>query len=170
MKTAESAQGSVIKRILGFPVRSHHSCLLTAAGIHPVKYLVDRNCVSLWKRIFQVNSPARILSAKLLTAYINKNTRVPGTLLDRILKLKLSPVNCIFSSRVSHFGHINNVHSGVVDSLKYLICHDNFIKPYSEEHVLATLLTRAFWVRIISSSMQDPFPNYYVFCLCGLCM
>ena len=34
--------------------------------------------------------------------------------------------------------------SGIVDSLKVLIMHGNFIKPYPEQHVLASFLTRAF--------------------------
>ena len=33
---------------------------------------------------------------------------------------------------------------GVTDSLRTLLMHENFIKPYSEEQTLASLLTRAF--------------------------
>jgi hypothetical protein len=37
-----------------------------------------------------------------------------------------------------------NIDNGIVDSLKVLIMHENFIKHYSEEHILTRLLTRAF--------------------------
>ena len=38
----------------------------------------------------------------------------------------------------------DNVNDGVVDSLRYLISRENFIKPYSNEHILGVLLTKAF--------------------------
>ena len=33
---------------------------------------------------------------------------------------------------------------GIIDSIRYMIMHDNFTKPYSDEHALAVLLTKAF--------------------------
>ena len=38
----------------------------------------------------------------------------------------------------------DNFNDGVVDSLRYLISQENFIKPYSNEHILGVLLTKAF--------------------------
>ena len=40
--------------------------------------------------------------------------------------------------------NISRQEDGIVDSLKMLIAHENFIKVYSEEHTLVSLLTRAF--------------------------
>ena len=34
--------------------------------------------------------------------------------------------------------------TGVVDTLRSLLMHEHFIKPYSEEHIMAALLLRAF--------------------------
>ena len=33
---------------------------------------------------------------------------------------------------------------GVTDTLRYLIHHEDYNKPWSEQHILATLLTKAF--------------------------
>ena len=33
---------------------------------------------------------------------------------------------------------------GVVDSLQYLLCHENYVKPYSVHHLLTQLLTKSF--------------------------
>ena len=48
----------------------------------------------------------------------------------------------------------NNIHDGIVDSLRQLVYHENFVKPYSEEHILATLLVKAFcnWTIYIAYS------------------
>ena len=34
--------------------------------------------------------------------------------------------------------------NGIVDTLRYLLCHDNFLKPYSDEYIIVSLLTKAF--------------------------
>jgi isoprenylcysteine carboxyl methyltransferase (ICMT) family protein YpbQ len=35
---------------------------------------------------------------------------------------------------------------GVVDSIKYLLCHENYVKPWTDEIIFVSLFTRAFWV------------------------
>ena len=57
---------------------------------------------------------------------------------------RASPIKSLFTEQSYVNPEVNPLRDGVVDSLRYLICNENFIKPYSEEHVLATLLTRAF--------------------------
>ena len=37
-----------------------------------------------------------------------------------------------------------NVNNGVVDSLRMVLASEHFIKPYSEDHILAVLLTQSF--------------------------
>ena len=66
---------------------------------------------------------------------------VPGTLLSRVVSMGLSPTVCIFRS---YRKPKSDDDDGIVDSLRALIRHENFLKPYSEEHVLTSLLTRAF--------------------------
>ena len=87
-------------------------------------------------------SPARTLCASLLALYIVEGSIVSGSLLDRIIKAGGSPVDLIFNKpRKSKLRHPQD---GVVDSLAYLVMQENFIKLYSEEHALTTLLLRAF--------------------------
>ena len=40
----------------------------------------------------------------------------------------------------------DNVNPGAVDSLRYLISHENFIKPYFNECILGVLTTKVFWL------------------------
>ena len=138
----EAVQATTVKRVLGLPVRSHHSKLLQAVEIYPVEDRLKANTKSLWWRTFRVASPARTLCARLLGLYIADGTIVSGSLLDRVVKAGSSPVALIFNKPVAR--KMCHPQDGVVDSLSYLVMQENFIKPYSEEHVLATLLLRAF--------------------------
>ena len=73
-----------------------------------------------------------------LAMYMSKGYVTPGTMIDRIIQCGLSPISCALNKL-----YVPNVSqpNGLVDSLRQLICHEKF---YSEEHVLARLLTRAF--------------------------
>ena len=140
-KFIESVQSSIIKRIVGFPKRSHHTALLQAVNIDDVMSSVTRN--TLWWRLFQVDNPARKLQIKLMKEFYNGNGLIPGTILQRVVSAGFSPIKSLFTKQLNVNPEVNSPRDGVVDSLRYLICNENFIKPYSEEHVLATLLTRA---------------------------
>ena len=63
----------------------------------------------------------------------NNNIQVPDVMLE---------TTPLFNKPVAR--KMCHPQDGVVDSLSYLVMQENFIKPYSEEHVLATLLLRAF--------------------------
>ena len=143
-KSVESTQAAIVKYIVGFPKRSHHTCLLQAVGISNVKTAVTRRNLSLWRRVFQTDSPARRLSGKLLKQFLSGSSWTPGTLLSRVISAGYSPTKSIFDKEYYPSPADDTTPDGVVDSLRYLIRHENFIKPYSEEHVLATLLTKAF--------------------------
>ena len=65
-----------------------------------------------------------------------------GSLLDRVFNTGSSPMYLMFCKPANK--ESNFISDGVVDSLRYLIMHDTFLKPYSDEHVLATLLTLGF--------------------------
>ena len=65
--------------------------------------------------------------------------------MERVVRLGVSPTGCAFGNPGACLaGRRPNQESGIIDSLRFMILHSNFIKPYSEEHVLATLLIRAF--------------------------
>ena len=113
--------------------------------MNPVESLINNANLSLWWRLFQVSNPSRLLCARQLAEYILYKRTVRGTLLHRIVQLNVSPISCLMSKQWwvdSSLG--TNTNNGVSDSLRYLIMQENFIKPYSDEHVLATLLTKAF--------------------------
>ena len=38
----------------------------------------------------------------------------------------------------------NDTADGFIDSLQYMILHDNYIKPHSNEHQLVRLMLKAF--------------------------
>ena len=75
--------------------------------------------------------------------YILKGEVTAGSMIERILHLGFSPIQVTFSGRGNKF-RATGQEDGVVDSLKYLTAHDNFIKAWSNEHVLTVLLTRCF--------------------------
>ena len=42
------------------------------------------------------------------------------------------------------YSNNNSSHDGTVDSLRQLIMHEQFLKPWSSQHILTTLLTKSF--------------------------
>ena len=145
MKSFECAQSNIVKNIMGFNKRSHHSNLFHAVCIDKVETSVIRGILSLWYRIYQVDYPARVLSNAMLCDHINSRHLIPGTIIHRVVEAGFSPIKCL-SIKLQFTAHrANNIHDGIVDSLRHLIYHENFVKPYSEEHILATLLVKAFW-------------------------
>ena len=97
-----------------------------------------KSVTSLYNRIFKINSPLRDLCVHDLSVYMSCGKTIPGTITHRITQLGLSPVDCAFTKHIPCHKSCNN---GVVDSLIHC---DNFIKPWSDEYLLAVLLTKAF--------------------------
>ena len=66
---------------------------------------------------------------------------IPGTLLHRLTYSGMSPAYCALQKNkyISSHGQY-----GLIDSLKVVLSSENFTKPYSDEHRLAVLLTKAF--------------------------
>ena len=136
----ETTQGNLIKQALGFSKRSHSTNLLAAFGVRSIGDLITMNSALLLYRISLVCSPARDLCFELLARFISHGERVKGTLIDRLIESDISPSFCIYNK----FSHEVEDAGGVADSLMQLIRHQNFLKPYSEEHVMAVLLTKSF--------------------------
>jgi hypothetical protein len=137
----ESTQGNLLKQSLGLNKRSHSSNLLKALNVNNIEVVIKRNTACLLKRIFNVPSPVQQLCCHFMSLYATKSILIPGTLVSRIVQSGRSPIACLFNK-------INkesvSPECGVVDSLKALIMHEHFIKPYSEQHILASLLIKAF--------------------------
>ena len=144
LKCLEVIQGNLLKQSLGLNRRSHHSSVLKAINVPTIRDLLTKHILSLYFRIFAVQSPARDLCTELLSMYISNGRLITGTLIHRVTSVGHSPVISAFIKNkfitVDHKAH----EDGVVSSLRYLMCHENFMKPYSNEHILATLLTKSF--------------------------
>ena len=92
MRRLESVQGKLIKQSLGLNKRSHNTNILRALNINKVQDIVNRNVLSLYTRIFKVESPARRLMIHFLTRYIVHGVAVPGTLIQRVVDIGISHI------------------------------------------------------------------------------
>ena len=136
----EKFQGGMIKNVMGVSKRSHHTSLLHAMDIHSIQEVLEKKSLTLYNKIFRYSSPARDLN---MSEYFVHSRRYPGTLLDKIVSFGYSPAECAFAKRCNKYKY-KSVKDGVVDSLKTLIYTENFVKSWSSEHILTTLLLKAF--------------------------
>ena len=143
MKSLECAQSNIARNVVGLNKRSHHSNLLHAVRIDKIETSVIRGILSLWYRIYQVDNQARVLSNAMLCDFINSWHLIPGTLIHCVMEAVFS-IKCLSIKQQLTAHRAYNIHDGNDDSLRHLVCHENFVKPYSEEHILATLLVKAF--------------------------
>jgi hypothetical protein len=141
----DTAQGNLVKQAMGLSKRAHTTELLLSLGIRRIDEGLNKSIVSLYNRMFKVNNPLQDLTMYLLSQYITHGTVISGTIIDDILNMGLSPTSCIFNNHKQALSTCINISgNGHVDSIRALIHHENFIKPYSEEHTLVNLLTKSF--------------------------
>ena len=136
----ETVQSNLIKQSLGLSKRSKSTCLLDAMSVKKVKDRIRLSSSSLLRRIYCNDTPVKSLTNYFMSLYLARGVLIPGTLVHRIISYGLSPIKCIFNKIYLPADPV----CGVTDSLKMLLRNENFIKPYSEEHVLSSLLTRSF--------------------------
>jgi hypothetical protein len=143
LAAVEKCQATLIKRCLGLNKRSHHSNILHALNIAPVLHSVNAHAANVYTRIFKRNSPALLLNSFLLARFISTNVALEGTLLHRILTMGASPVRTLLRKKpcCSPFYARSD---GVIDSLKFLLHHANYVKPWSTEFILTSLMTKCF--------------------------
>ena len=139
-----SAQGSVVKRVMGIPKRSHHNNLIQALGIKATTDTINNNTLNLYYRLFQCDSPARDLQCQFLAHYLLTNERFQGTIIDRIINLGGSPTEIAFYGTHKSTSIPPQDCNGVIDSLRHMLFNDNYIRPESNEHLIAMLLCNAF--------------------------
>ena len=77
MRLLESVQGRLIKQSIGLSKLSQNTALLKALNIEKIEDIVNRNVLSLYNRIFKVESPARRLMQHLLSRFILYGETVP---------------------------------------------------------------------------------------------
>ena len=138
----ESTQGGIIKQACGLSKQSHHSKLLRALNIDNVKTCINNSTLSLYNRICSVVSPTRSLCVFMLSQYVASGSLIPGSLVDRVVKMGVSPSSIMVSKPKS--SHDRNDSDGVVDSLRNLLLNENYIKPWCSEYLMVKLLTRSF--------------------------
>ena len=68
---------------------------------------------------------------------------VQNTYIHRVHNFGISPVSVFLDRDTYQHESPTTAPNGVVDSLQYLL-HDNFIRPWESEHILAAMLVRAF--------------------------
>ena len=141
MHGLETCQGNLVKQAIGLSKRSRSTALLEALKIKKINECVKNRTACLLNRIFSVESPVQSLTSHFMSLFLSHNILVPNTLVNRIVAFNLSPVRCAFTKYQSV---VFKEESGLIDSLRYLLMCENFIKPYSDEHVLSVLLTKSF--------------------------
>ena len=146
MSTLKTTQGNIIKRIMGLNKRSHHSKLLKSLNIPSVEDVIMKNSLCLYHNTFKTDNPARDLQATLLSEYLIKGSIIKGSLLEKVTTAGYNPLKVIFDKQSFAYTKcdVTEQADGMTDSLKYLLNHEDYNKPWSEEHILATLLTKAF--------------------------
>ena len=75
------------------------------------------------------DSPSGLLCAKLLSHFILFEYSVPGTLVDKVIKIKLSPMKCLFRRVIPSY-YLEEHQDCVTESLRFLILQESFIKLY----------------------------------------
>ena len=145
IKKLDTIQGNLVKQAMGLSKRAHTTKLLLSLCIHRIPDVLNENIASLYNRIFKISTPLQDITTYFVSQYIIRNMVVPGTLIDNLLCLGLSLTSSIFKVD-THILCTNQVTggNGHVDSIRPIIYHENFIKPYSEEHNLVYLLTKSF--------------------------
>ena len=146
IKQLKTLQGNTIKRVMGISKHSHHSNILKALGVPTIDDVIKNNAMRLYSNIFKANTPARDLQSTLLSHFILNGTIIKGTLLDRIVGAGADPLDLITakSPSTSPVCDTTGEEDGLVESLRFLLLHDDYSKPRSEEHILATMLTKAY--------------------------
>ena len=136
-----SAQGFVMKNVCGLSKRSRHSALLQALDITNAEESVNAATKSLYKRLCATDSPTRNLCIHLLGMYLSDGSTVPGTIIDRLVKMGITPLPMLL-----HHESRKDTRSpdGIVDSLSAMLLNENYVKPWSSEYLLVKLLTRSF--------------------------
>ena len=136
------AQGTILKRVMGIPNRSHHSKLLEAMDVPKITEVIKHNTLTLYNRIFKCECPAKEVQTRFLSNYLKGGKLTGSSLLHKVISCGASPVETALNSPAKVAP--NDTADGFIDSLQYMILHDNYIKPHSNEHQLVRLMLKAF--------------------------
>ena len=138
----ETTQGNIIKQSLRLSKYSNSTYLLADLNIKEVYDNISCHCLSLRHRIFKVKSSVHRLCSHLYTTFLQTGHMISGTLISKIYDTGHSIVDCAISRK--HHIPKQMVNNGISDSLQMVLSSENFRKPFSEDHILAVLLTKLF--------------------------
>ena len=93
--------------------------------------------------IFKSDTPTAKLNSLLLARYVTLGELTPGTLIHKLVKFGFSPISVAFNDP-NIPSLFQKTACGIIDSLQNLLYHQNFVKPYSDEHYFVHLLTKSF--------------------------
>ena len=137
-----TCQTNIIKNVMGFSKRCHHTHLLQALRISSFDQDLDLAMRRLYHRVMLTDTPAGAVQTRLLARYTSTGHLVKHSLLARLVSRGHDPYSLIQNTGPKQ--DILREPNGIADSLSYLITHQNFIKPWSEEFTQARLLLAAF--------------------------
>ena len=72
----------------------------------------------------------------LLARYITYGTTVPGTLIDRVVSIGESPLQCVFRKSGHKVSFLKDGIDGHADSIRLLLNSRNYVNHNSEEHFM----------------------------------
>lgn len=111
----------------GLTKKSHHSKLLSALDVDKVITGIDNPTLSLFNSLCSVMSPTRSLCVFMLSQFVTTKSITPRSLVGRLVKMGICPASVIVNTRKS--SHNRKDSNGVVDSLRNLLLHENYVKP-----------------------------------------
>jgi len=93
----ETLQRTLAKRCIGVPMRNHHTAILNALEIQPRKTVIRRRTMSLFSRIFKVDSQMKDICITLLVQYMLHKKLCAGTIVERLVRMEISPLEASFA-------------------------------------------------------------------------
>ena len=144
IKKLRMSQTNVLKGVLGLSKRNHHSNLLSALGLPMVDDVIVKNTLGFYNRIFNVDSPLVQMQNNFLCHFLKTGCTMKNTMIDKIVNMGFSPLSIAMDTSFKCKFSSHTQADGTVDSLRYLLFHDNYIQPWSDEYRLVKLLTQAF--------------------------
>ena len=99
---------------------------MLALNIPKIDDLISKNTLGFYNRKFNVDSPLLCMQKNLLEHYIISGCSYKNNVIDKVISMGFSPmaiaIDPVFKC------------TGLIDSLRYLLYQDNYIKPYSDEY------------------------------------
>ena len=137
----------MLKALMGLGKRSRSTPLLAALRVSYIKDIVNRDTLSLYRRIFNISSPVRDLQTFFLSQYIVHGYTTRGTLVHRIANIDPSLLGAGFST-VKHItipvSSRTQPEAGIVDSLRFLLGHPEYNNPHGILRKMAQSLISVF--------------------------